>query len=396
MIRVQPIFHPEAGAIMQKMTRRDVVKASVAAAAGATAAETMLGGLTNVSAAVRATPRGQAPVKIKFSVCGTNHNHIQGMTDAVIRGGGQLVSFYEAEPALAKTFATRYPQARQAASEKEILDDATTKLVLSSIIPIHRAPLGVRVMKAGKDYMSDKPGIITLEQLAEVRKVQAETKRIYSICYSERFENRATVKAGELVKAGAIGRVIQTIGMGPHRINPPDRPEWFWDPKQYGGIICDIGAHQFDQFLYFTNSTSGTIVSSQVGNVNHPDRPAFQDFGDVMVRGNKGTGYIRLDWFTPAGLPVWGDGRLTILGTEGYIEARKYVDIGGKTGADHLFLVDKKGVQYIDAKDVVLPYGPALVDDILNRTETAMPQVHAFLATELALKAQAQAQVMKI
>jgi predicted dehydrogenase len=378
------------------MTRRDVVKASVAAAAGVAASEKMLGHAFNVSAAVRTTPRTQAPSRLKFSVCGTNHSHIFGMTDSVIRGGGELVSFYEAEPDLARQFASRYPRARQVASESAILEDTATGLVLSSIVPIHRAPLGIRVMKAGKDYMADKPGIITLDQLAEVRKVQAETKRIYSICYSERFENRATVKAGELVKAGAIGRVIQTIGMGPHRINPPDRPEWFWDPKQYGGIICDIGAHQFDQFLFFTNSTAGTIVSAQVGNVNHPDRPAFQDFGDVVVRGNRGTGYVRLDWFTPAGLGVWGDGRLTILGTDGYIEARKYIDIGGKPGADHLFLVDKKGIQYIDAQKTPLPYGPALVDDVLNRTETAMSQAHCFLATELALRAQSQAQVMKI
>ena len=142
--------------------------------------------------------------------------------------------------------------------------------MLSSGIPVERAPLGIRVMQHGKDYMSDKPGITTLEQLAEVRKVQAETKRIYSIMYSERFENRATVKAGELVKAGAIGQVIQTIGLGPHRITPATRPEWFWDKAQFGGILCDIGSHQADQFLYFTGSTSADVVASQVGNVHIP------------------------------------------------------------------------------------------------------------------------------
>jgi predicted dehydrogenase len=377
-----------------KMSRRDVVKASVAAAAGVATSGSMLS--EQASAAVRTTARGQTPVKLRFSVAGTNHSHIFGMADAVIRGGGELVSFYEAEAPLAAAFARRYPQAKQVTSEKAILDDSTTKLVLSSIVPVQRAPLGIRVMQAGKDYMADKPGITTLEQLAEVRKVQAATKRIYSICYSERFENASTVKAGDLVKAGAIGKVIQTIGLGPHRVTPASRPAWFWDPTQYGGIICDIGAHQFDQFLFFTNSTSGSIVSSQIGNVNHPDKPAFQDFGDVMVRGNHGTGYIRLDWFTPDGLPVWGDGRLTILGTEGYIEARKYVDIGGRNGGNHLFLVDQKGIQRIDAANTPLPYGPALVNDVLNRTETAMSQAHCLLATELALKAQAQAQTVKI
>lgn len=210
--------------------------------------------------------------------------------------------------------------------------------------------------------------------------------------YSERLENRATVKAGELVKAGAIGKVIQTIGMGPHRMNPKTRPEWFFHKEQFGGIICDIGSHQFDQFLYFTNSTQAEIVASQVGNTHYPQYPDFEDFGDVMLRGNGGMGYIRVDWFTPDGLKTWGDGRLTILGTDGFIEIRKNIDIGGREGGNHLFLTDHKETRYIDCTQQELPYGRQLVDDVLNRTETAMPQTHCLLAAELSIKAQKQAQ----
>jgi predicted dehydrogenase len=247
-------------------------------------------------------------------------------------------------------------------------------------------------MKSGKDFMSDKPGITTLQQLADVRRVQKETGRIYSIMYSERFENRATVKAGELVKAGAIGKVIQTIGLGPHRMNTNTRPEWFFNKEQFGGIICDIGSHQFDQYLYFTNSTQASVVASQIGNTNHPQFPQFEDFGDVMLRGNGGMGYIRVDWFTPDGLKTWGDGRLTILGTEGFIEIRKNIDIGGREGGNHLFLTDNKETRYIDCTQQELPYGRLLVDDVLNRTETAMSQTHCLLAAELSLIAQKQAQ----
>jgi len=281
------------------------------------------------------------------------------------------------------------------ADERAILEDKSIQLVLSSIIPIERAPLGVRVMQHGKDYMSDKPGIITMAQLAEARRVQKETKRIYSILYSERLEVPAAVKAGELVKAGALGTVIQTVGLGPHRTSPKTRPEWFWDVANYGGILADIGSHQFDQFLFYTGSTSGEIVASQVRNVNHPDHPKFQDFGDVMVRGNGGTGYIRNDWFTPNGLPTWGDGRLTIIGTDGFIELRKYVDIAGRPGGNHLFISDQKGTNYIDCKGIETPYGRQLVDDVVNRTETAMPQEHCFLASELAIRAQDQAKLLK-
>ncbi len=336
-------------------------------------------------------PRQTAP-KIKFGVVGINHGHINGQVSAVQRGGGELVSMYAKEPDLVAEFVKRHPNVKVARSEAEVLEDKSLQLVVSASIPDERGPLGVRVMKHGKDYLVDKPGITTLDQLAEVRKVQAATKRIYSIMYSERLENRATVKAGELVQAGAIGRVVQTIGMGPHRTNLKTRPAWFFERERYGGILCDIASHQADQFLFFTGSTSADVVASQVGNLNHPQYPGLEDFGDMMLRGNRGTGYVRVDWFTPNGLSTWGDGRLTILGTDGFIEIRKNVDITKRPEGNNLYLVDQKETRFIDCQKVELPYGEQLVQDVLNRTETAMSQAHCFLATELVLKAQKQAQ----
>jgi predicted dehydrogenase len=372
--------------------RRDFIR-TTAAAAGlalfnrqrASASETLLA----------PPPAPPADTRIRFSVININHNHIYGMVDAVTRGGGQLVTFYAKEANLVAEFSKRYPQAKLAESQQEILEDNSIQLIMSSGIPVERAPLGIEVMKHGKDYLVDKPGITQLKQLAAVKKVQQATGRIYSIMYSERFENKATVKAGELIQQGAIGKVIQTIGIGPHRMSTPTRPDWFFNKQYYGGIITDIGSHQFDQFLFFTGSSEASIVASQIGNVNHPQYPQFEDFGDVMIKGNKGTGYIRVDWFTPDGLKSWGDGRLTILGTDGFIEIRKNVDIAGPDGGNHLYLVNQKETRFIDCNKEPLPFGKQLVDDILNRTETAMPQAHCFLATELALLAQKNAQVIR-
>jgi predicted dehydrogenase len=329
--------------------------------------------------------------KVRFSVIGINHGHIGGQVNLMLRAGAEFVSFYAPEPDLVAKFRETYAGIPLARSAQEILDDPTVQMVLSAGIPVERAPLGIEVMKHGKDYMVDKPGVTTLEQLAEVRRVQQETGRIYSICFSERLEVGASVKTGELIKAGAIGKVVQTIGLGPHRTSLSTRPPWYFRRSQYGGILCDIGSHQFDQFLYFTGSTEADIVAAQVANYKHPQYPELEDFGDVLLRGNGGMGYIRVDWYTPDGLPTWGDGRLFVQGTEGYIEARKYVDISGRPGGSHLFLVDQKGMQYIDCKDVDLPYGKQLVSDVLHRTQTAMSQTHCFLATELAIRAEAQA-----
>jgi predicted dehydrogenase len=328
---------------------------------------------------------------VRFAAIGLNHAHIYGQTRLMLRAGAELVSFYAPEPDLVAQYSQAFPQARLAGSQAEILEDPAIHLVLSAGIPCERAPLGIEVMRHGKDYMSDKPGFTTLEQLAAVRQVQAETGRIYSICFSERFEVPAAVKAGELVQAGAIGKVVQTIGLGPHRINVPSRPAWFFERDKYGGILTDIASHQVDQFLFYTGSKRAEVVAAQVGNFKYPQFPELEDFGDVVLRGNGGTGYVRVDWYTPDGLGTWGDGRLTILGTEGYIELRKYIDVAGRAGQNHLFLVDQKETRYIDCSQVDLPYGKQLAADVLNRTETAMSQEHCFLASQVALEAEIKA-----
>lgn len=330
--------------------------------------------------------------KVRFAVTGLNHGHIYDMTRLMLDAGAEALCFYAPEDDLAAQFSAVYPQIPRLDTLTEILEDQRIQLVLNAGIPVERAPLGIQVMEHGKDYMVDKPGFTTMQQLEETRVIQAETGRIYSVCYSERFMTRATAKATQLVSAGAIGDVIQTVSLGPHLRRFHTRPGWFFEKSKYGGIITDIGSHNFDQFLHFTSSTSAEIVSAQVANFHHPQYPELEDFGDVVVRGSGGLGYIRVDWFTPDGLGIWGDGRLFILGTDGYIELRKYIDIAGRPGGDHLFLVDQKETRYIDCRDVPLPYGRALIHDIINRTETAMTQEHSFLAMELALKAEAMAE----
>jgi predicted dehydrogenase len=378
--------------------RRDFLKAGALAALP----ESMFGSPSNSPknvvheiAGPGMDPDAKPEHSIRFAVIGLDHNHILSMTAAVQRGGGQLVSvFSKNEKGLAE-FRARFGDVPLAQSEDQILNDPSIQLVAGAAIPDERAALGIRVMRHGKDYLSDKPGMTTLEQLAEVRHAIKETGKIYAILYSERLEVKAAVKAGELVKAGAIGKVIQTVNLAPHRISPATRPDWFWDSDRFGGILCDIGSHQADQFIFYTGSTTAEVTASQVANTNHPQYPKFEDFGDMMLHGNGGAGYVRVDWFTPDGLDTWGDGRLFILGTEGYMELRKYTDVARQKGGNHLFIVDQKQARYLDCDNVVLPFGPQFVADVVNRTHIAQDQTQALFAAELVLKAQKNAKRLK-
>jgi predicted dehydrogenase len=363
-------------------SRREFLKASLS---GAALAWPAIG-----RQAQSGTAQTRRAARIRFAAIGLNHGHINGQVDTVVRGGGELVSFFAKEPELASAFAKRFPGAKLARSEREILEDSSIQLIVSASIPNERAPLGVAAMQHGKDFMVDKPAATTLEQLAELRRVQAATRRIFSVLI-ERHESKTINRAGELIKNGAIGDVVQTVGLAPHRMSPESRPPWFFKRNQYGGILCDLASHNLDAFLFLTKSTSAEVVASQAGNAHHPQYPELEDFGDVMLKGNGGAGYIRVDWFTPAGLSTYGDSRLTILGTDGYIELRKNVDIAGRPGGNHLFLVDNKGAQYMNCDDVPLSYPERLVSDVVNRTETSSSQAMTFLAMQLALEAQNKA-----
>ena len=349
-------------------------------------------------------PEQKPNYHIRFGVCGISHDHVHGMIGAVNRGGGELVAWWGAEPDKRAEFLHRYPNAIAARSQDEVLHDPSIQLVLSSQIANQRAGIGVRAMQAGKDFLSDKPGITTLEDLALVRRTIKGTGRIYAIMYSERLEVKAAVYAGELIQKGAIGKVIQTINIAPHQVIQPagdngggaPRPGWFWEDIQYGGILCDIGSHQIDQFLFYTGSTKAEVVAAQIANVRHPQYPHFQDFGDMMLRGDHGLGYVRLDWFTPDGLGTWGDGRLFVLGTEGYIEVRKYADVAVSPKGNNLFLVDRRHARYIDCNNGPLPFGPQFVGDIIHRTHIAQDQAQCLLAAELSILAQQSAHRVSI
>ncbi|MCR9138967.1 MAG: Gfo/Idh/MocA family oxidoreductase [Alphaproteobacteria bacterium] len=326
---------------------------------------------------------------LKLAVIGVDHRHIYGQLAGMLALGCVCKGWWtEGDPQPVDGFVERFPHIPRVADRKTLLDDPEIDLVLIADVPVRRAERAIEAMRSGKDVMTDKPGCTTLSQLEEIRRTVAETGRIWSIDFSERFEVPAVTRAAELVEQGAIGKVVQTAGFGPHRLNRHTRPDWFFDSQQYGGILCDIASHQIDQFLFFTGSSDAEIVSASIGNFANPEDPGLEDFGEIVVRGDKGRGYIRVDWYTPDGLPTWGDGRLTILGTEGTIELRKYVDIAGRPGTDHLFLVNGTRCEYIDASDAPLPYFQNLASDVKNRTGTAMPQTHCFKVMELAIRAQ--------
>jgi predicted dehydrogenase len=343
-------------------------------------------------------PQGKAaPVveagEFPFAAVALDHGHIYGQCNGLIEAGAELRYVYDPDPAKVEAFCKTYPQVKPIESLERLLDDPEIRLVAAAAIPSERGPLGIRVMDAGKDYFTDKTPFTTQQQLEDAREAVSRSGRKYMVYFSERLHVECAMHAGDLIKDGVIGDVVQVLGLGPHRLSANMRPDWFFKKEQYGGILTDIGSHQFEQFLYYAGAEDAEVRYARVANYANPEHPELEDFGEAaLVADNGASNYIRVDWFTPDGLGVWGDGRTIITGTKGYIELRKYTNVATQDEGEHLYLVTEDTEEHMElAGKVGFPFFGQLVLDCLNRTENAMTQEHAFKAAELCLAAQEMA-----
>ena len=353
----------------------------------------------NVSDGMTYAPKGKPSPVVKdgefvFSAVRLDHGHIYGMCNGLTEAGGTIKYVYDKDPRKVEAFLKAFPAAKAARCEEEALEDPETQMIAGAAVTSERCALGLRAMAAGKDYFTDKAPFTTMEQLQSAKKAVQQTGRKYMVYYAERLHDEGSILAGYIAHSGEIGKVISVTGFGPHRLGAPGRPAWFFEREKYGGILCDIGSHQIEQYLFYAGEEDAAVVSSRIANFAHPEYPELEDFGDCNLTGKNGTAsYFRVDWFTPDGLRTWGDGRMFIQGTKGFIEIRKYVNLASeKDGGGHVFVVNEQGEKYLNAVGATgYPFFGQLILDCLNRTEKAMTQAHAFKAAELCLKAQENA-----
>ncbi len=336
------------------------------------------------------------PGEFVFAATHFDHGHIYGQINSLCAAGATLKWIYEPKAEKYESVCKDHPQCRVAASLDEILEDPEVRLVTSAAIPNERCGIGLRVLDAGKEYFTDKSPFTTLEQLERARAKTQETGRRYMVSYSERLMNEAGWHAGELIRRGVIGRVIQVLNLAPHNLGASGRPDWFFQKEKYGGILTDIGSHQFEQFLTYAGAADGEVRFARVENVNNPAYPELEDFGEAsLILDTGASAYCRQDWLNPKASRTWGDGRTFVLGTEGYIEIRKYINVGRDDGGNRIFLVNNDVEEEIACGGMGFPFFGHYILDVLNGTEHAMTQAHAFKAAELSMKAQEAADMLR-
>jgi predicted dehydrogenase len=326
----------------------------------------------------------------RFAAIGLDHRHVYDMTEGLLAAGAECVGYNPdtTDARVLAGFRKRFPHVPEASRER-LLDDPAIDFIVLSAVPCDRAGLAIAAMQRGKDVVSDKPGVTTVEQLDAVRQTVHDTGRLWSVCVG-RVASPAIQEALRVVRSGELGRLVQVISLAPHRLNRALRPSWFFDRPKYGGIITDIGVHSIDQFLALADVAEAEIESSTIGAFGtEPD--GFEDFAEITLRTPSVRGYCRVDWFTPDGLPTWGDGRLFLVGTDGTLELRKNLDIEGRAGTNHMFVAGRDRTRYLDCSALPVTYFQDVVAAVRTRDFSALPQAPVFIVCRMALQAQANA-----
>lgn len=322
-------------------------------------------------------------MSMNVGIWGLAHGHMWAMAKGLVEAGACLRSVYDADLAAAQSFCKDFPTAQRVETPEHLLNDPCISLIASAAIPSERGSIGLQALAHGKHFFAAKALCTTLVDLEALIAAQHKTKLQVQAWFCERLASPATLRAQELVAQGAIGRVVHITGFGPHRLGA-GRPDWFWNLRTSGGILCDLASHQCEQFLAFAGDPETRVVSAR----SNKRSDGFEDFGELSLLGGGISGYSRVDWLSSDGLRSWGDGRLFVVGTEGSIEVRKNVDITRTEQGGHLFLVNRDGERYEQIHSAPDQFFQRLISDCLEGSNTALPQERCFTASHLSIQAQ--------
>lgn len=320
---------------------------------------------------------------MKFAVIGIDHGHVYMMINNLLAVPGvECAGYYTDLPVLEKQMTRAFPNIPLARSEAELLERRDVNLIVSAAIPSERAPLAVRAMNHGKDFFGDAPFPTTMAHLDLLEATQERTKKSVFIYLRERLLSRAEQLAARLIRAGEIGRPVSFVGLEPHKLMTGQRPPWQFKKQLSGGILNELGIHVLDSFCFLT----GQAIKSgraRVGNVANPDEPEFEDFGDFTFQGVAGAaGYARVDWLTPETLPSFGDLRCMVVGTEGFIEIRKKIDLAvdnNRYTGDQLLMCSKnREPERVDCRHIPITFHEQLVRDVAQGLNRCIPHAHVF------------------
>ncbi|WP_410790172.1 Gfo/Idh/MocA family protein [Kribbella sp. C-35] len=307
----------------------------------------------------------------RIAIAGAAHPHVAYATAEVDQVAEyDLVAVADPSRETAERWAAPY-DAKVFTDHQQMLREVEPEVVMVAGIYGDRGQVVVDALNAGCHVIADKPLCTTLEDLDAIAEAADRTGRHVTLLLEKRYY---PVTLAALGIADRLGTIHGVTSSGPHKLNRPTRPAWFFERARYGGLLNDLAVHDIDAALLFTGLTSGIVSGSIVDS----------SYGVATLSGPGAVITAGVDWMNPAGSPVHGDYRMKLVGTEGTAEllwARNRLVLTTTDLAPH---------------DVPLPAGHRPAELVLKAlaagNEPDITTERGLLATRLALLAQRSAE----
>ena len=254
----------------------------------------------------------------RIAIIGAAHPHVDYVLDELTRADRtefELVGVQDADRAVAEHHAARFGVPAFDRAE-DLLAEGADIAVIAGVYGARGSDV-VAALRAGAHVLADKPLCTTLADLDRIEAAAAETGRTVTLLLEKRGYPE-TLAALDVVRAGELGDIVGVTSSGPHKLNRAQRPDWFFDPARYGGILADLAVHDLDAALLFAPADEGVVR----GDVSAPldGAETFARYGTATFTTPATVVSAEVSWLTPSASDVHGDYRLRLVGTRGTAE----------------------------------------------------------------------------
>jgi predicted dehydrogenase len=307
------------------------------------------------------------------AIIGVAHPHVEYVLEELKRSDRKdytLLGVQDSDVELAHHYAAPFG-APVFAQVNEILAERPDVAVIAGRYA-ERGTEAAAALRAGAHIIADKPLCTSLEQLNEVEQAVRVSGRSVTLLLEKRGYPE-TLAAHEFIQTGGLGEIVGITSVGPHKLNPNTRPEWFFRRDEYGGIIGDLAVHDLDTALLFAPAQSAQVR----GWVRAVAPNGFAHYGVASVITPTTVISAEVSWLTPQASDVHGDYRMRVVGTRGTLEifwARGRVEVVTDDRVAHDLTLPPRRRPAQDALDTIAGGAPdpKSTDDALAVTRLAL------------------------
>jgi predicted dehydrogenase len=222
---------------------------------------------------------------------GLRHDHIYALHAlASQKAELEVLGCWEEDPASIQRAREKNVRIGYATFDELLRDDIVDVVAIGSYYGA-RGEMVIRALEAGKHVIADKPLCTEEKELERIRAL-AKQKGLSVGLMLDLADHANVLRAMELIKKGALGRINNIHFNGQHPLLFGVRPAWYFEKGKHGGVINDIAVHGIDLVRTITGADVARVIGARCWNFYAKAHPDFCDSAQLVLQMSDGCGVI--------------------------------------------------------------------------------------------------------